>query len=273
VLRTRVISAAIMLPTVLALTYIGGWPYTLLIAAATVLSGVEYVKMFRRQGYTLSIGSVCLLTLLWEIPGVWPDTPWFPAVGAVGVLAGSFWELIQLRQHPTKFSPTENWALTVAGGTYLGLAGAYLIALRAIPDGFWWTLSAFVAVWVGDSAAYFVGRRYGRHKMAPTISPGKSWEGYAAQVASGPLAGLLMAWVGHLISGQAATLTYGGGAILGLVLNVLCPAGDFLVSMMKREVAVKDTSRLIPGHGGMLDRIDSLLWAGIIGYVLAQWLR
>lgn len=272
-LRTRVISAAIMLPVVLALVYIGGWPYTLLIAGATVIAGVEYVKMFRRQGYTLSIVSVCFLTLLWEIPGVWPDRMWFPAVGAVGVLAVSFWELVQLRRQPAKFSPTENWALIVAGGTYLGLGGAYLIALRVIPDGFWWTLSTLVAVWVGDSAAYFFGRRYGRHKMAPTISPGKSWEGYVAQVVSGPFTGLLMAWVGHLIYGQAATLTYGSGAVLGLVLNVLCPAGDFLESMMKREVAVKDSSNLIPGHGGMLDRIDSLLWAGIIGYVLVQWLR
>ncbi|MBN1248338.1 MAG: phosphatidate cytidylyltransferase [Anaerolineae bacterium] len=272
-MRARVISAAILLPAALVLCYIGGWPYTLLVIAATTLSGVEYVGMFRRRGYTISAVAVCLLTALWEAYGIWPGRVWFPAVVAIGVLTISLWELIQSRRYPGRFNPTENWALTVAGGTYLGLGGAYLIALRSVSDGFWWTLSTFVAIWVGDSAAYFLGRRYGRHKMAPTISPGKSWEGYAAQVVSGPLAGLLMAWLGQLIFGQASTLTFGHGAILGLVVSIFCPAGDFLVSMMKREVAVKDTSGLIPGHGGALDRIDSLLWAGILGYVLSLWLR
>jgi phosphatidate cytidylyltransferase len=272
-LRTRFISAVILLPVVLALCTIGGWPYSLLIVAATMLAGVEYVGMFRRRGYTVSPVMVCLLVLLWETQGIWPNPVLFPHLVALGVLLISLWELIQSRQHPGRLNPTENWALTVAGGTYLGLGGAYLIMLRALPDGFWWTLSTFVAIWVGDSAAYFVGRRYGRHKMAPTISPGKSWEGYAAQVASGPLTGLLMAWLGQLIYSEAASLTFGLGIVLGLVVCVFCPAGDFLVSMMKREVAVKDTSSLIPGHGGMLDRIDSLLWAGIVGYVLALWLR
>lgn len=272
-MRARVISAAILLPAVLVLCYIGGWPYALLVVAATALSANEYVGMFRRRGYTLSVVTVGLLMLLWETSGIWPGQVWFPALVALGILILSLWELIQSRRHPGRFNPTETWALTVAGGTYLGLGGAYLIALRAVPDGFWWTLSTFMAVWVGDSAAYFLGRRYGRHKMAPTISPGKSWEGYAAQVVGGPLAGLLMAWLGQMIYGETATLTFSHGIILGLIVSVFCPAGDFLVSMMKREVAVKDTSGLIPGHGGMLDRIDSLLWAGILGYVLALWLR
>lgn len=269
----RVISAVIMLPVVLGLCYLGGWPYNLLILAATILAGFEFVRMFRRRGYVISVVLVCVLMLVWEANGIWPGRVWFPALVAVGVLVISFWELIQSRQYPGRLNPTETWALTVAGGSYLGLGGAYLIGLRALPDGFWWALSTLMVVWVGDSAAFFLGRRYGRHKMAPTISPGKSWEGYAAQVVSGPLTGLLMAWVGLLVYGQSATLTFGRGLILGTLVSVLCPAGDFLVSMMKREVGVKDTSDLIPGHGGMLDRIDSLLWAGIVGYVLAVWLR
>ena len=272
-MRARVISASILLPTVLALCFIGGWPYNLLIIGATILAGVEYVGLFRRRGYTLSIVLVGLLMLMWETNGIWPGQLWFPALVAIGMLATSLWELIQSRQRPGRFNPTENWALTVAGGTYLGLGGAYLIALRALPEGFWWTLSTLVAIWVGDSAAFFLGRRYGRHKMAPTISPGKSWEGYAAQVASGPLAGLLMAWLGQLIYGQAAPFTFGQGILLGVIVNILCPAGDFLESMMKREVGVKDSSNLIPGHGGAFDRIDSMLWAGIVGYLLAVWLR
>jgi phosphatidate cytidylyltransferase len=272
-LRKRVISAVVLLPVVLILFYVGGWPYNLLICAATLLAGLEFVRMFRRRGYAISVLLVSVFTLLWEANGVWPDGSWFSSAFAVCVLATSLWELLQTRSHPDRPRPTEQWALTLAGGTYLGLGGGYLMGLRALPDGFWWTLSACMVVWIGDSAAYFVGKRWGRHKMAPTISPGKSWEGYGAQVLSGPLSGLVLAWLGAAILGSSATLTVARGLILGIVASVLCPAGDFLVSMMKREVGVKDTSNLIPGHGGILDRIDSLLWAGILGYVLAQLSR
>jgi phosphatidate cytidylyltransferase len=155
---------------------------------------------------------------------------------------------------------------------YLGLGGGHLIALRGLPSGLWWLLTACSAVWIGDSAAYLVGVRWGRHRIAPTISPGKSWEGYAAQVLGGALGGLFLAWLGSRVSGGASALTLWHGLIVGAVVSVLCPAGDFLISMMKRDVGVKDTGSLIPGHGGILDRMDSVLWAGILGHMLAQLL-
>jgi len=106
--------------------------------------------------------------------------------------------------------------------------------------------------------------------MAPTISPGKSWEGYAAQVASGLVSGIALGWLWPALGVQVSTITIWRALLLGGVVSVLCPAGDFIVSLMKREVGVKDTSTLIPGHGGVFDRIDSLLWAGMLGYLLIQ---
>ncbi|MCU0522920.1 MAG: phosphatidate cytidylyltransferase, partial [Anaerolineae bacterium] len=93
-MRARVISAAILLPAVLVLCYIGGWPYALLVVAATALSANEYVGMFRRRGYTLSVVTVGLLMLLWETSGIWPGQVWFPALVALGILILSLWELI-----------------------------------------------------------------------------------------------------------------------------------------------------------------------------------
>jgi phosphatidate cytidylyltransferase len=270
--RTRVISAAVLLPIAVLLFVIGGWAYNLLIVVATLLAGYEFAMLFRRQGYAISAPLVMMITLLSEVTALWPGRLQDTSILAIGVLIVSLWELIQVRRLPQRLRPTEQWALTLAGGGYLGLGGAHLIGLRALPEGLRWTLITCMIVWIGDSAAYFIGRQWGRHKMAPTISPGKSWEGYAAQVIAGTIGGWGVAWLWSTIFGPLVALAGWRGLALGFVVSVLCPAGDFLISMMKREVGVKDTSHLIPGHGGMLDRIDSLLWAGILGNVLAQLL-
>ncbi len=269
-LKQRVISAAILLPVVIALFVVGGWAYSALVVVATLVASLEYVRMFRRKGYRISVVLVGLACLAWEAGGLWPQLGLSAQFVTLVVLATTVWELLQARADPQRLNPTEQWAMTLAGGTYLGLGGMYLVRLRAMSDGLWWTLSACLIVWIGDSAAYFAGRRWGRHKMAPTISPGKSWEGYAAQVASGLVSGIALGWLWPALGVQVSTITIWRGLLLGGVVSVLCPAGDFIVSLMKREVGVKDTSTLIPGHGGIFDRIDSLLWAGMLGYLLIQ---
>jgi phosphatidate cytidylyltransferase len=270
--KTRVISAAILIPVAVLLFVVGGWAYNLLIVVATSLAGYEFALLFRSKGYVISPSLVVLITLLVEVGAIWPGHAWSSSGLVIGMLVVSLWELALSRRFPQRQRPTEQWALTLAGGGYLGAGGAHLISLRAMPEGLWWLLTTCVIVWIGDSAAYFIGRRWGRHKMAPTISPGKSWEGYAAQVVGGTLGGWGVVGLLQSVFGPIATLTIWHGLLLGFVVSVLCPAGDFLISMMKRQVGVKDTSRLIPGHGGMLDRIDSLLWAGILGSVIAQFL-
>lgn len=273
-LNQRILSAAILLPIVIALLVLGGWPYRLLVLVVALLAGYELVRMFRKKGYQLSIIWMILMIVAWDLVTMWPAQAWsFPALTVV-ILGLTLRELLATRRTVARPNPTEQWALVLAGGTYLGVGSAHLMRLRALPDGLWWTLTTLLVVWIGDSAAYFAGSRWGRHKMAPMISPGKSWEGYAAQVMSGPVFGLLLAWLWPVLFGSAGTqdvtLTPWLGLILGALVSVLCPVGDFMVSMMKREVGVKDTGSLIPGHGGVLDRIDSVLWAGILAHLLAQ---
>jgi phosphatidate cytidylyltransferase len=270
----RVISGAILVPIVLALLIFGGWPYRILVLIAMLVAAAEFAQMFRRKGMQLSLLWVSMIALAWVAEFLLPERQGFLPVVTVVLLGMSLRELWITRRTRDLMNPTERWSLTLAGGTYLGIGGAHLIGLRALPDGLWWVLTTFFIVWVSDSAAYYIGRRWGQHKMAPAISPGKSWEGYAAQVVSGPLLGVFLAWLWPVAFpaavGQEMTLTLWRGLLLGGLISILCPAGDFLISMMKREVGVKDTSNLIPGHGGVLDRIDSILWAGILAHLFAQ---
>jgi phosphatidate cytidylyltransferase len=269
-LKTRLISAAILLPTVVVLFAIGGWPYRILIATAALLGGFEYTRMLKQSGYQLPMVLMALLIVAFGLDTVW-DTDRFALPWAtLSILVTSLWSLMVARRHSSHRGATETWALMLAGGLYLGIGGGHLIALRSQPSGLWWLLTACSVVWVGDSAAYIVGKQWGRHKIAPTISPGKSWEGFAAQMVGGVLGGLFLAWLGSRVSGGESALTLWHGLLVGGVVSALCPAGDFLISLMKREAGVKDTGNLIPGHGGMLDRMDSILWAGILGHLLAQ---
>lgn len=263
-MKTRIISIAFLLPLVIIAIIIGNWLYDAVIAIAILLASIEYAAMLKQKGFTLSLPLILAFVLLWLADALWGAGQWLSPGLAGLTLLTSGWILYHRIKNPEEKTPTAEWAMTLAGGIYLGIGGAYLIRMRALPDGLWWTLTALPIVWVGESAAYLFGRRYGRHKMAPTISPGKSWEGYAGEVASGMLTGLFLGWLWPAVAKTAIGLTIGKGIGLGIVVAAVTTAGDFFVSMIKREVGVKDTSNLIPGHGGFLDRIDSLLWTGII---------
>jgi phosphatidate cytidylyltransferase len=117
-----------------------------------------------------------------------------------------------------------------------------------------------------------VGSRIGRHKMTKRLSPKKSWEGYFGGVVAGVLGGAALAALIQTLAAPGGSITWERGGWLGLALAVLTTLGDLGESMMKRQVGVKDSGDLLPGHGGVFDRIDSWLWAGVIGYYLITWL-
>ena len=268
-MKTRLISIAILLPVVIVIILIGQWPYAFLVSAFTLLASVEYTQMLRRKKYALALPCIFAINLLWIADALWGNAVWL-APGLAGLtLLTVGWILYRRDRHSTAADPTAEWALTLAGGMYMGIGGAYLWRMRALPDGLWWTLTALPVVWISESMAYLVGRRWGRHKMSPTISPGKSWEGYAGEVVSGTLTGLLLGWLWPTVAPGALSLTPVKGLVLGAVIAALTTAGDFFVSVIKREVGVKDTGTLIPGHGGIFDRIDSLLWVGFVTWAVA----
>jgi phosphatidate cytidylyltransferase len=170
-----------------------------------------------------------------------------------------------------------DWALTMAVPVYLGWSMSYFLLLRGyqtitfhwmvgrwvtLPPGVWWVLVLLLGVWGFDGAAFFSGRYLGRHKLAPRISPGKTWEGVAGGLVVSILAGLVLTVIPLGVPWYFAIL-------LGLLIGAASTLGDLAESVIKRQMHVKDSGQIMPGHGGMLDRIDSLLFAAIVVYLFA----
>jgi phosphatidate cytidylyltransferase len=144
---------------------------------------------------------------------------------------------------------------TLMGAAWIGGGLGFLILLRDLPDhGRLAALTVLLAVWAGDTFAYFGGRLMGRHKMAPATSPGKTWEGFVVGSAATVFVSFVALYHQHF-------LTIRESIVLGVVLAVAAPLGDLFESLLKRDMDVKDTGRLLAGHGGVLDRIDALLFA------------
>ena len=258
-LSHRIISAIVLIPIVACAVYAGGWWLLAVLAVAGILAALEFYQMMRQGGFRPSpiIGLPLVLALLLDAH----DPSWGIARPAVSlfIILAFVWHLVQKDDS----IPAVNWALTVMGALYLGWFMGHFLLLRALPQGLQWTIVAFLITWISDSGAYFVGRAIGRHKLWPRISPKKSWEGSIAGLITGVLGGIL-------ISGPLGLPAMHGAAI-GALIPLITPWGDFAISMMKRQVGVKDSGNIIPGHGGMLDRVDSLLFSAVIVYYYVTW--
>jgi phosphatidate cytidylyltransferase len=155
---------------------------------------------------------------------------------------------------------TVSVSVTLLGVTWIGLGLAHALLLRDIDEhGVLAVYTVLLAVWAGDAAAYFVGRLVGRHKLAPTVSPGKSWEGLIA----GTVATVAVTFVAVY---EQSFVTIPESLVLGVVIAIVAPLGDLFESALKRDADVKDSGRLLGGHGGVLDRIDALLFAWVAAY-------
>ena len=257
-LAKRVISAVILIPIVGIAAYQGGWVFFGLVAAASLIASYEYGQMLRSAGRASSTWPGLLLVAFLLVDAQWPARQLLPfvlTVASLGLLASQVFRSNAPRS-------LENWALCVAGGVYIGLAAGHFMRLRALAEGLEWLIVAVVATWVCDTGAYFVGRAVGRRKLAPLISPGKTWEGAWAGLVSGVLATVILA---HLL----LDLGLVESVPLGILIVAAATIGDLAESVIKRQVGAKDSSHLIPGHGGMLDRIDSLLFVVPVVYYYA----
>ena len=269
-LLKRIIVVILLLPIGLAGILLGGWAYNLGIAAILALAAWEYVHLMNMGGFhpagVLVVGGAALLAL----GRGWNGFTSAPGLLSLLVLLSMVYHLVDYERGRDQAG--SDFGVTLGGIVYLGWIGAYFISLRALPDGKWWVLFVLPVIWVADSGAYFIGVRFGRHRLSPRLSPKKTWEGYFGGVLFGTLGGGLLAFLWVQFFNPGAGITPLNGAILGLVLSVVTPLGDLGESMIKRQVGVKDSGNLLPGHGGAFDRIDSWLWAGVLGYYLVMWL-
>jgi phosphatidate cytidylyltransferase len=266
-LRDRIAIAIVLIPTGLMVIESGGLLYLALVLFIFGVAAWEYVHLFRlarqRPAAPLVLGGAVLLIAAEHFPGLNP----------LGVLP-TLCILLPVAWHLTDFergAPTSgtDFAITTGGIFLLGWLGRYFILLRALPDGLWWLLATLTAMWLADTGAYAFGRRFGRHKMAPRLSPKKTWEGFAGSVVAGIAGGGVLSVFWGLGAGPDSLLNWQTGAVVGGLVGLLGPVGDLGVSMLKRQAGAKDAGRLIAGHGGMLDRIDSWLVAIPVGYYFA----
>ncbi|MDH3943249.1 MAG: phosphatidate cytidylyltransferase [Anaerolineae bacterium] len=270
-LRQRVMVAVILLPIGIAAIMAGGWWFTSLIGLLLGIAAYEYVRLFQAGGYQpagfLVVGGVLALVAARELSAFRAQV-WLLPLLVLAAMAAHLWKYERGRDE----SGTD-LGITIAGIAYIGLLGAFFISLRALPEGEWWILTVLPAVWLADSGAYFIGSAFGRHKMTPRLSPNKSWQGYFGGILTATLGTPLLVLLYYQLGlSREGVITLLGAALIGLVMGVIPTLGDLGESMIKRQMGVKDSGTILPGHGGIFDRIDSWLWAGVIGYFVILWL-
>ena len=251
---SRIVVAIVGLPIVLGVVYLGGWWVFAMATLAAFVALHEFWLLARPLAPLAPAGYVgaALALVGAEVGGV----QWM-----VGGLLTSFVLAFILKAiSEARAAATIAISATVMGAVWVGGGLAFLILLRELPvHGRLAAFTILLAVWAGDTFAYFGGRLLGRHKMAPATSPGKTWEGFIVGAAA-------TIFVTFIALYSQDFLTIPQSIVLGAVVAVTAPIGDLFESLLKRDMDVKDTGTLLGGHGGMLDRIDALLFAAPAAY-------
>ena len=259
-LGQRVASAVVGVPLIFLLIIVGGNWYVAAIAAVLAIACLEF--QHPRFGWThpLTLLAAAFAAALAGGAHVGLDwIIWFTAGALLLTLAVVV--LVGFEAERSFF----DWQWAVAGIVYTGFLGSFLVLLRDLPNGRDWVFLTVLSTWAMDTTAYFGGRAFGGRKLAPRISPGKTVEGFAFGWVGGFAAALLLNYfLGLRIEGWQIVA-------LGALLPVAAILGDLSESAMKRGMHIKDSSELIPGHGGVMDRIDSILFTFALVYLFTQW--
>jgi phosphatidate cytidylyltransferase len=271
-LKKRVVTAVCLLPlVVVAVWFDEPLPWlTILVAIWGVLAAAEFYRVIsssRQNIFPVTVIGL-ILTLLFIISrdsqllnllGKSSDTGLItPVLLAATAVLPLIWLL--LRRQGSIYN---SWLWTVTGILYIGWLLGHLVALRGLDSGRDWVLFALLVTFASDSAAYFIGSAWGKHRLAPSISPGKTWEGAAGGIAGAVTIGLLLVLLLEL------PVSYLQAIPLAVAVSIFGQFGDLLESLFKRKMGVKDSSNAMPGHGGFLDRMDSVAFAGAIVYYYA----
>ena len=253
---SRIAVAAILLPIVLGLVWLGGWWLFGLALVGGLLALHELYAMARGL-HPIVLGGYAGLVL--ALLGAQLGGPTWVLAGILATIAVA---LLVFFVSSARQNAVAGFAVTLLGVAWVGGGLACLMLVRDVPDdGRLLVFTILLTVFADDTFAFFVGRAIGRHRLAPAISPGKSWEGFVG----GTVAGVAVTFFALY---EQDVVTTGESLLLGLAITLAATLGDLFESAVKRDLGVKDSGRLLAGHGGVLDRVDSLLWAGPAAYVV-----
>jgi phosphatidate cytidylyltransferase len=255
-LVSRLLVSVVLLPVLIGAVYLGGWWLFVVALVGGLLALHEFYVMARDLrplvlggyvGFVLTLLGVQLGGVQWMLGGL------LATLGLVFLLYG----LSDIRA-----SASTTFGVTLLGVAWIGAGLGLPLLVRDIPDhGFWAVIATLFTVFAADTVAFFAGRAIGRHKMAPAISPGKTWEGFVA----GVLAAMAVAFL-ILYKDRDTFLTIPESLLFGAAVALAGVCGDLFESAVKRDLGVKDSGRLLGAHGGILDRVDAVLWAGPAAY-------
>ncbi len=247
-LGLRIASAAVIAPAAVGAAWLGGWPYLVLIAIGVALLALEWGGMSApvaptRVSAAVTVAVLAAVFLAYQDQDV---LAWTAA--AVGAVAAA------LVARGVAERPTD----AAFGVVYIAPAAICLVWLRSTDQGHWWMMTLFAATWAADIGAFAVGSLLKGPKLWPRFSPNKTWSGFVGGLAASSLAGLAMAFF------SVFQLNLIAAALVGLCVGLATMAGDLWESALKRRFGVKDSGDLIPGHGGLLDRVDGLMFAVVV---------
>ena len=262
----RFLSAGLALPVLLVVVVLDSVWLTAALSVVTVLSVFEYYRLFSGSSVRHLLGpglvwAVLLIANVYLIVSGRIESIW-----TIPLVLGGLILFLGVYVSITKSSHfIGGWVFAVLGPLYLGLTLSHALLLRELEQGSQWLILALACTFSTDSAAFFLGRAFGKHHMAPRISPGKTWEGAAAGLLAGVGVILLLDVLFEL------PMSLWQAAILGTGASLAAQVGDLAESALKRYVGAKDAGRLIPGHGGILDRLDSIVLTLVLVYYGALW--
>ena len=273
-LLQRIIWGIISGALLLVLIKLGGIAYTLAIGLLVTLATLEYAELLKKQSFRPQTGLILSISLLLLVLiHVTANSNGLVNGEAIRIserLIGLFLVvvfIISLFSELLRGDPDQglvNVAVNLFGAVYIGIMFAYTLLLRFVEAGFYYVLFMVLVTWANDSAAYFVGVNLGKHKLSPRISPKKTVEGSLGGLVGGLIIAVVLA-----ISFQKSILT---AVILGMLVVVAGQFGDLIESIIKRNAGVKDSGKFLPGHGGVLDRFDSLLLSAPLVYYTATYI-
>lgn len=263
-LMPRVLIALVSLPIIFACTYYGSWTFFILVTTLALFSLNEFYSLMNRKGYSPSylVGGLVTVFFTWVTTYTLKHPNWEPY--ATGILttaiiltfsAGIFLKKAQ--------DSTVNASITLLGILYIGWLFSYLILIRELTSHGAYLFFLIIAIWACDTTAYVVGTTFGRMKLSPYISPKKTVEGAAA--------GFIVSVIAAAVFSRLIDMSLMHGVILGVVIGIVGQVSDLVESLIKRDAGVKDSSNIVPGHGGVLDRMDSFILTAPIMYYYITW--